>query len=66
MENISTYYDIEHIKAEKLVRLLKPADIFRLLRYIEENMENKPKFLHNPSLKLIDRVCEVLLALPPP
>ncbi len=35
-------------------------DVFRLLRYMEENMENNPKFCHNPYLKLIDQVREVL------
>ncbi len=40
MENISTYYDIKRIKVENCVRLLNRLDVFRLLRYIEDNMEN--------------------------
>ncbi len=60
MENISTYYDIKHIKAESIVRLLKPAYIFHLLRYIAQNMENRSNLCFNPSLKLMDQIREVL------
>ncbi len=61
MTCFSTYYDIVTIKVENVVHLLP---FFCLLStypdIIVPNMESKPKFTPNPSLKLMDQIRETL------
>ena len=51
------YQAIKHGKTQ-IFLLYFP--IFYLLRYLNNNMETKPRFKPNPSLKLMDQVREVL------